>query len=120
MSEITRLGVTERNSQAVIYGNLVFLAGVVPGPDPAELNITWQAKLTLEKVEKILKDAGTGKEKLLSATVYLRDINDFNEFNAVWNAWIAPGNPPARTCVGQACMSRQNNLCEITVVAARD
>lgn len=120
MAEITRIGVSERNSKAVICGNLVFLAGVVPGDDPAEVNITYQAKDTLAKIEKILGEAGTSKENLVSATVYLRDINDFAEFNKVWNAWISPGKPPARTCVGQACMSRQNNLCEVTVVAARD
>lgn len=118
MSGIERIGVSERNSRAVVHGGLVFLPGVVPGDNPPSLDIAEQAKMTLDKVEKQLAEAGSAKEQLLSATVYLRDINDFAGFNAVWNAWIAPGNPPARTCV-QACMSRQNNLCEVTVIAAK-
>lgn len=119
MARIERIGVSERNSRAVIYNNLVFLPGVVPGDNPPSMDIAEQAKITLEKVEKQLLEAGTCKENLVSATVYLRDINDFAGFNAVWNAWIAPGCPPARTCV-QAYMSRQNNLCEVTVTAAKD
>ena len=119
MASIERIGVSERNSRAVIYDNLVFLPGVVPGDNPPSMDITEQAEIALEKVEKQLIEAGTCKENLVSATVYLRDINDFAGFNAVWNAWIAPGCPPARTCV-QACMSRQNNLCEVTVTAAKD
>jgi Putative translation initiation inhibitor, yjgF family len=119
MAEIVRLGTTERLSKAVIYGNLVFLSGVVPGPDPAEVNITYQAKVMLERVEKNLAEAGTSKDKLLSATIYLRDMNDFHEFNQVWNAWLVPGQSPARTAV-QANLARQNELCEVTVIAAKD
>ena len=119
MADIKRIGVSARNSRSVTYGGLVFLPGIVPGDNPPSMDIADQARMTLEKVEKSLIEAGTCKENLVSATVYLRDINDFAGFNEVWNAWIAPGCPPARTCV-QACMSRQSNLCEITVVAAID
>ena len=52
MARIERIGVSERNSRAVIYNNLVFLPGVVPGDNPPSMDIAEQAKITLEKVEK--------------------------------------------------------------------
>lgn len=117
MSEIKRFGVSARSAQAVVYNGLVFLSGVVPGDNPPEVDIRIQTKIVLDKIDKQLADAGTTRDRLLQTTVYLRDINDFEGFNEVWNAWVIPGCPPARTAV-MAAQSRQNNLCEVTVVAA--
>ena len=119
MSEIKRYGVSARSAHAVVYNGLVFLSGVVPGDNPPSVDIKTQAAMVLEKIEKVLTEAGTTKDKLLQATVYLRDINDFAGFNEVWKAWVVPGCPPARTAV-MAAQSRQNNLCEVTVIAAID
>lgn len=117
MSEIKRFGVSARSAQAVVYNGLVFLSGVVPGDNPPAVDIRVQAQMTLDKIDKQLVEAGSARDKLLQATVYLRDINDFEGFNEVWNAWVVPGCPPARTAV-MAAQSRQNNLCEVTLIAA--
>lgn len=117
MSEIKRFGVSVRSAQAVVYNGLAFLSGVVPGDNPSAVDIRVQAQIVLDKIDKQLAEAGTTRDKLLQATVYLRDINDFEGFNEVWNAWVVPGCPPARTAV-MAAQSRQNNLCEVTVIAA--
>ncbi|HET6519610.1 MAG TPA: RidA family protein, partial [Geminicoccaceae bacterium] len=65
-----------------------------------------------------LAEAGTDKGKLLSATVWLSDIKTFNEMNGVWDAWVAPGNPPARACV-EAKLAQPQYRVEIGVIAAR-
>ena len=43
--------------------------------------------------------AGTDKTKLLSANIWITDMADFAEMNTVWDAWVSPGNTPARATV---------------------
>ena len=70
------------------------------------------------RVDAALAEAGTDKEHLLSATIFLRDIdNHFQRMNSVWNAWVPEGHAPARACV-EAHMARSALLVEICVIAA--
>ncbi len=86
---ITRLGAGPRMSQAVIHNGLVYSAGQVgQGAD-----ITAQTRDVLANVDKWLAEAGTDKSKILSATVWIKDMAEFGEMNAVWDAWIDPKNP---------------------------
>ena len=71
----------------------------------------------LDKVETLLEQAGSSKEHILSATIYLKTMADFSVMNDVWDAWIPSGFAPARACV-QAAMARDVLLVEISVVAA--
>lgn len=114
MSSIKRIQVTERMSRIVIHNGVIYLCGQVGGD---ETDIAGQAKTMLAKVDTLLKEAGSDKEHMLSATVYLRDMKDFAAFNAVWDTWVTPGTPPARACV-EARMARAELLCEISVTAA--
>ena len=115
MNQITRFGAGPRMSQAVAYGNLVFLAGQValraPGASIAE-----QTADILSKTDELLAEAGSDKSKLISASIWLTDIATFNEMNAVWDAWIAPGNTPARACVESRLAAPQFAV-EIAVIA---
>ena len=115
--EIERIGTTERASKIVKHNGTVYLSGQV-AEDP-EANITEQTRSTLERVDAALAEAGTDKENLLSATIFLRDIdNHFALMNEVWNAWMPSGSAPARACV-EAHMARSGLLVEICVIAAR-
>ena len=88
-----------------------------PASDP-ETDITGQTRSTLEKVDALLTEAGSGRHHLLSVTIFLRDIdNDFAPMNEVWNAWVPEGDAPARACV-EAHMARSALLVEICVRAA--
>ena len=112
---IERLEVSARMSQAVVHGNTVYLAGQVaddPVPSVAE-----QTRQVLARIDRLLKAAGSDKSKILSANIWLTDIATFQEMNGVWDAWISPGNPPARATV-QSTLARPQNLVEIMVVAA--
>lgn len=114
--DITRMHTTERASKIVIHNGVVYLSGQVA--EDAEADIQEQTRSTLARVDAALLEAGTDHDHLLSATIYLRDIdNHFALMNEVWNAWVPTGAAPARACV-EAHMARAGLLVEISVVAA--
>jgi enamine deaminase RidA (YjgF/YER057c/UK114 family) len=117
MSDIKRFEVGPRMSQAVAHGDTVYLAGQVAQRAPGA-SVTDQTKDILAKIDELLAGAGSDKTKLLSATIWLTDIGTFAEMNAVWDAWVASGNTPARACVEAKLASPKFNV-EIAVVAAR-
>ena len=117
MSDINRIEVGPRMSQAVVHGNTVYLAGQValraPGASVAD-----QTRDILNKTDELLAAAGSDKTKLLSASIWLTDIGTFAEMNSVWDAWVAHGNTPARACV-EAKLEAPQFTVEIAVVAGR-
>lgn len=113
---ITRVGVGPRMSQAVIHNDTVYLAGqVADNPVPS---VEKQTKQILRNIDKLLKECGTSKAKILKANIWLSDIRTFDEMNKVWDAWVAKGNTPARATV-EARLAGPEYLVEIMVVAAR-
>ena len=113
---IDRRHVGPRMSQIVVHGDTVYLAGQVA--DDPSADVAGQTRQIVEKIDRYLAEAGTDKSKLLSATVWLSDIKTFNEMNGVWDAWVSPGNPPARACV-EAKLAQPQYRVEIGVIAAR-
>jgi len=111
---IKRIGVGPRMSQAVIHGNTVYLAGQVgtPGKSVAE-----QTKDILAIVERLLKEAGSDKSKILQAIIWLADMNDFAEMNTVWDKWIDGKDAPARA-TGEAKLATPEYKVEIIITAA--
>ena len=107
-----------RMSKIVIHNGVVFTSGQTAG-DAGDC-IRKQTQATLDKVDALLKEAGTSKSHALSATIWLKDINrDFTAMNEVWNAWVDPENKPVRATV-EAAMARDVLLVEIQVTAALD
>ena len=102
-------------SRIVIHNDIIYLCGQV-GKD-ANQGITEQTETMLEKVDELLLQAGSDRQHMLSATVYVRDMKDFAAMNEVWDAWVPEGHAPARACV-EARMARPELLVEISVVAA--
>lgn len=114
-STIKRIQTGPRMSQVVVFNGMVFLAGQVA--DDASANITGQARQVLATIDKLLAEAGTDKSRLLTAQIYLTDMADFAAMNAVWEAWVSPGNTPARATV-EASLARPGWKIEIVVTAA--
>jgi enamine deaminase RidA (YjgF/YER057c/UK114 family) len=114
---IERIKVGPRMSQAVLHGATVYLAGQVADDDPAA-DVAGQTRQILAKIDRLLAEAGTDKSKLLSANVWLSDISTFDQMNAVWDEWVTPGKPSARTCV-ESRLARPEFKVEIMAVAAR-
>lgn len=115
MAEITRLHSGARMSQAVIHGDLVFLAGQVGAPGEP---VAQQARVALANVDQLLAEAGSGRDRILSATIWLADMADFDEMNTVWDAWVDPADPPARA-TGEARLASPDYRFEVIIVAAR-
>jgi enamine deaminase RidA (YjgF/YER057c/UK114 family) len=114
---IERHDVGPRMSKAVVHGNTVYLAGIV-ADNPKGKSVKDQTQDILRQIEGFLKKAGTDKSKLLSANIWITDMAEFAEMNAVWDAWVAPGNTPARATV-QARLASPDYKVEIMVVAAK-
>lgn len=112
---IRRIDAGPRMSDIVIHNNTVYLAGQVgEGATVAE-----QTKDTLAKVDALLAKAGSSKSKLLQTIIWLDDMANFAEMNAVWDAWVDPANTPARA-TGEAKLAAPKYKVEIIVTAALD
>jgi enamine deaminase RidA (YjgF/YER057c/UK114 family) len=113
---IERFQTKPRMSRIVVHGETIYLCGQVAKDDTA--GIMGQTATTLEKIEELLHSVGSDKTRLLSVTIYLADMALFKEMNKVWDAWVPPGEAPARACV-EARMARPELLVEMSVVAAK-
>ena len=114
---IQRFETGPRMSKAVVHGNTVYLAGIV-ADEPKGKSVTEQTKNILAQIDGFLAKAGTDKSKLLTANIWITDMANFAEMNAVWDAWVSPGNTPARATV-EAKLATPDYKVEIMVTAAR-
>ncbi|SMY16548.1 RidA family protein [Photobacterium aquimaris] len=112
---IERQETKARMSRIVKHNGTIYLCGQVCAD--ATKDITEQTQTMLDKVETLLEQAGSDKEHMLSATIYIKDMSMFAEMNAVWDNWVPAGYAPARACV-EASMARDTLLVEISVIAA--
>ena len=115
MSTIQRLHPSARYCEATIHNGTVYLAGQVA--EEAEQDIRGQTTQVLAAVDKLLAEAGTDKSRILMAQIFLADMADFAGMNAVWDAWVAPGQGPSRATV-EAQLARPGWRIEIVVTAA--
>ena len=112
---IQRLHVGKRLSGAVIHNGLVYLAGQVPEDGTAD--ITVQTEQVLATIDRLLREAGSDKSKLLWAQIFLPDMKDFAAMNAVWEKWVVAGQTPARATV-EAKLANPAYKVEIMATAA--
>ena len=114
---IERIGVAARYSDAVMENGFIFLAGHVPENSPGQ-DIGAQTRDVLAQIEDTLHQCGSDKSKILSATIYLTDMNDFAGMNDVWDQWVMQGHTPARATV-EARLASTDYRIEIVMIAAR-
>ncbi|MCE2596795.1 RidA family protein [Motilimonas cestriensis] len=112
---IERQETKQRMSRIVKHNGTIYLCGQVCAD--ASKDITEQTQTMLNKVETLLLQSGSDKQHMLSATIYLKTMDDFAAMNEVWDNWVEPGHAPARACV-TANMAREALLVEISVIAA--
>ena len=108
-------------SQAIQVGNLVFASGQIP-IDPATGNfvaggVREQARQLLTNVKAILDEAGLTLDNVVKTTVFLADMNDFADVNAVYAEFFAEPYP-ARSAVAVKTLPK-GALVEIEVIAAQ-
>jgi enamine deaminase RidA (YjgF/YER057c/UK114 family) len=115
---IQRIDTNERMSQVVTHGNTIYVAGQVARDAPGT-PVADQTSDILKRIDHLLAEAGSDKSKLLSATIWLASMDEFNEMNGIWDAWVSPGDAPARACV-EARLAAPQFTVEIAVIAATD
>ena len=114
---ITRIDTNERMSQAVTHGDTVYLAGQV-AIDAANESVENQTTNILSRIDDLLEKSGSNKSNLLTATIWLTSMDDFDEMNSVWDSWVPSGDAPARACVESKLAFPQFTV-EISVTATR-
>jgi enamine deaminase RidA (YjgF/YER057c/UK114 family) len=95
---LKRLEPGKRMSSAVIHNGMAYLAGFV-AEKAAGKSVRAQTEDILSQIDATLKQAGTSKTNIVKANIWLTDIKTFAEMNAAWDAWVVPGQTPARATV---------------------
>ena len=108
-------------SQGIACGSMIFTSGQL-GLDPAtgELadGVVAQAKQSLTNLKAVLEAAGSGLDKVVKTTVFLKHISDFNAVNEVYASFFADGAYPARSAVEVAALPK-GGLVEIEAIAEK-
>ncbi|WP_209835034.1 RidA family protein [Ruegeria sp. HKCCE3926] len=112
---IARIETGKRMSRIVKHNGTAYLCGQVS--DAA--TVAYQTRDILAKIEDLLAKAGSDKTRILQCVIWLSDMADFAEMNAVWDAWVPEGHAPARAC-GEAKLARDVLKVEMIVTAACD
>lgn len=111
---IQRIDAGPRMSEAVIHQGIVHLAGQVPETPGADIET--QTREVLAAIDDLLAQAGSDKTRILRAQIYLADVADFAGMNRAWDAWVVPGQAPARATV-EAKLANPAWKVEIVVTA---
>lgn len=110
-----RIDQNARRSRAIVANNMVHLAGQVGDDWKADIKV--QAQQAFAKIDHLLAEAGTDRSKLVSVTIWLRTMDDYNGFNEVWDAWVIPGQTPTRACA-EVRMAHDDIRVELIAVAS--
>ena len=109
---IERIETSARMSKIVKHNGVAYLCGQVGGG----ATVAEQTSDCLSRVDALLERAGSSLTQMLQAVIWLADMADFAEMNAVWDAWVPKGHAPARAC-GEAKLARSDLKVEIIVTA---
>ena len=115
---LKRIEPGNRMSSAVIHGKKVYLAGFV-AEAAAGKSVAEQTADILTQIDDVLKQAGTDKTNIIKANIWLTDIKTWAEMNTAWDAWVVPGQTPARATV-ESKLAAPGLDVEIMIEAALD
>jgi enamine deaminase RidA (YjgF/YER057c/UK114 family) len=112
---IQRIDKTARLSRVVVHERVAYFSGLTA--DDRQQDVVGQTRQILARADTYLARLGSNRSLLLSATIWLRDIADFDQMNTAWVEWIDPNEPPARATV-QAALGLPDLLVEIQFTVA--
>ncbi len=115
MSTIQRYHVGPRLSEIVVHNNTVYLAGQVA--DVLDSDAGDQTTQVLAAIDRLLAEVGSDKTRILSVTIYLTSMDDYDAMNQAWSAWAPHGHTPARATV-EAKLADSRYKVEMSVIAA--
>ena len=117
MTEITRIDPGARMSEATIYGDRIYSAGLVADSTLGK-SVFEQTTEVLQQIDALLESNGSHKTKILKANIWLADISTFAEMNKAWDAWVVPSLAPARATV-EAKLANPGYAVEIMIEAIK-
>ena len=112
---IQRFDVGPRMSEMAVHNGIAYLAGQVAADGAPDIG--GQTRQVLAAIDALLARAGSDKGRILRAQIFLADLADFAAMNAVWEAWVVPGQTPPRATV-QAALAKPQWKIEVVVTAA--
>jgi 2-iminobutanoate/2-iminopropanoate deaminase len=109
-------------SQAVLVNDTLYTSGQIAlDPKTMELvldSIATETKQVMENLKAVLAAAGMTFDNVVKATIFIMDMNDFSNINAVYSTYFDEATAPARETVQVACLPKNVNI-EISVVAVK-
>ncbi|TGQ27000.1 RidA family protein, partial [Mesorhizobium sp. M4B.F.Ca.ET.214.01.1.1] len=105
-------------SHATVINGLVFTSGQIPLNLDGEIvsdDVKAQTKQVLENVKVVLNEAGSNIDSVIKATIFIADMNEFQNINEVYGEYFAE-HQPARSCVEVARLPKDVKV-EIEVIA---
>ena len=105
-------------SFAAKHGGIVYVCGLTADPRKQLGDVKQQTREVLGQVDAVLEAAGTTKSRILTAQVWLTDMDEFADHNDAWNEWVDPDNPPVRACLHSPELWAPGLRVEIMVTAA--
>ena len=115
-ADIQKLNSNQVMSAVTIFNKVVYLSGQVP--KNTQQDIIGQTQEILATIDQLLLEANTDKSRLLSAHVYIKNLDDFETFNTIWIDWLEGCVAPSRATI-QADLVNPDWLIEIAVIAAQ-
>ena len=107
-------------NQAVISGNLMFMSGQIAfDPSTGELDIgeiQAETKQVMENLKSILDEAGLSFKNVIKTSIFLSDMNNFQEVNEVYGSYFSDEGAPARETVEVSRLPKDVNV-EISMIA---
>jgi enamine deaminase RidA (YjgF/YER057c/UK114 family) len=95
---IERIEAGERYSRVVMHNGVAYFMGHVA--DDKRADIETQTRQVLTRLDQSLALAGSDRIRLLSVTIWLADVTDYEKMNRIWDEWIPDGAAPARSTIG--------------------
>lgn len=107
-------------NQAVISGNLMFMSGQIAfDPSTGELvigEIQAETKQVMENLKSILDEAGLSFKDVIKTSIFLSDMNSFQQVNEVYGSYFSDEDAPARETVEVSRLPKDVNV-EISMIA---
>ncbi len=114
MDDILRINPTRRYADATVHRSTAYFVEV---PASAHADMRTQARELFAAADSTLQKVGSNRSRLLSATVYLSNLDDLAAFNDEWERWLPAGSPPSRACV-RAGLNVPGLRVEVAFIAA--
>ena len=105
-----------RSASIAVIGDTAYMTVIPPLPLDPKASAAEQARQIFRSVEERLARIGSDKSQIAHITIWLADLDYFDEVTAVWNEWVDPEHPPVRACA-QVALANKDLKVEMIVVA---